>query len=187
MVSDVDEIPQASKVREGALALRFNTTVASVLWHRLLRQRFVFRTFRNLFKKWHPFVTLFEQRQFSYYLNCVSVDTPRWYGTRMTHFRDFTTASDLRRWKGRLVANGGWHFTFMGGVERVRDKIAAYSHQEFNTAEITDPDHVAKALRDGRNVTDEKSRFDYVRIDESYPAFLRQNLSRYSSWIRETN
>jgi beta-1,4-mannosyl-glycoprotein beta-1,4-N-acetylglucosaminyltransferase len=31
------------------------------------------------------------------------------------------------------VIGGGWHFTHMGGVDRLRAKVQAFSHQEYNT------------------------------------------------------
>ena len=35
-----------------------------------------------------------------------------------------------------IIDNGGWHFTFQGGEERIRRKIEAYGHQERNTKRI---------------------------------------------------
>ena len=36
------------------------------------------------------------------------------------------------------IKNGGWHLTFMGGVDKVIEKVKAFAHQEFNKPEFTD-------------------------------------------------
>lgn len=34
------------------------------------------------------------------------------------------------------VIGGGWHLTHMGGLDRLRAKIVAFSHQEYNTPDV---------------------------------------------------
>jgi hypothetical protein len=35
-----------------------------------------------------------------------------------------------------IVDNAGWHLSFMGGSQRIKDKIKSYGHQEFNNSNI---------------------------------------------------
>lgn len=37
-----------------------------------------------------------------------------------------------KRNRGETIENSGWHFTFLGGPEKIKEKIRAYGHQEFN-------------------------------------------------------
>lgn len=47
------------------------------------------------------------------------------------------------------VHEGGWHFSSLGGVERVRTKLRSYAHQEYNT-----PEHLEKVAERVANLED---------------------------------
>jgi len=179
---DVDELPRAEKVREVKERV-FRKDVASRAWSALLRHPFVVRYFRNIFKKHHPLVTVFEHRLYYYYLNCSCLSMPWWPGTRMMFFRDFTSAYDLRRWKGRTLPDAGWHFSYMGGTERIRKKIAAYAHQEFNNPRFTDADHISRAISNQTDILGDGKRLGWVDVDKSYPRFIRENPERFKDWL----
>ena len=38
-----------------------------------------------------------------------------------------------QRHQVQVMIPGGWHFTHMGSVERLKEKVKAFSHQEYNT------------------------------------------------------
>ncbi|MGE3309316.1 MAG: hypothetical protein AB7O66_05040 [Limisphaerales bacterium] len=184
--SDLDEIPSARAVRDLADAMRsrYRSSPLANAWHALLRQRAVIWAIRNAYKRRHPFVWLLEQRMHYYFLNCVSVNKPVWLGTRATFFRDYTSAFDLRRWGGRLVPDAGWHFSYMGGVERVRQKLAAFAHQEYNHPEFTDPQHIEAALESGRWILGDDHVLEFVPLDATFPTFIREDPGRFRDWIR---
>lgn len=87
---------------------------------------------------WGP-MAVFEQSHRAY--DARNVRRRPWRGTIIT------TAEAIRRLGAENVralrrapipiAGGGWHLTHMGGLERLKAKIAAFSHQEYNT-----PDHL---------------------------------------------
>ena len=184
LTGDVDEIPRAEALKAAVAALRFRTDPLTRAWSWLLRQPPVVRHARNIFKKHHPRVTVFEQRMYYYFLNCACLNRPWWPGTRMVFYRDFTSAYDLRRWGGRRLPDAGWHFSFMGGVARIREKIAAYAHAEFNRPEFTQPETVEAALAAGRWVLGNDQELGFVPLDASFPAFVRDHPDRFPGWIR---
>jgi beta-1,4-mannosyl-glycoprotein beta-1,4-N-acetylglucosaminyltransferase len=185
MLSDVDEIPRAESVSAAVRSLPFRQGVAAAAWHWLLKNPAFIWTFRNWFKRRHPFVRVFIHTSHKFFLNCVRDGPAYWCGTRMVRYRDFSKASHLRRWKGQRIENAGWHFSSMGGVERVQAKVAAFTHQEFNQPEFTDSKRLAEAIQRGHdlNVPNRRNRFE--AIDASYPAYLRANLDQYKAWIRQ--
>jgi beta-1,4-mannosyl-glycoprotein beta-1,4-N-acetylglucosaminyltransferase len=68
----------------------------------------------------------------------------------------------LRSWSAlghalpiRIEPNAAWHFTSLGGVEEIRDKLLAYSHTEMATPTNLDPARMAGALAAGRSVLGE--------------------------------
>lgn len=65
-----------------------------------------------------------------------------WYGTTsfkyedledvsLTHFRTACKGEGFVK-----IFDGGWHLSFVGGVDRIKEKIKGYSHQEFNNDNI---------------------------------------------------
>tara|TARA_R100000808_G_scaffold5537_1_gene16788 strand:- start:8917 stop:9828 length:912 start_codon:yes stop_codon:yes gene_type:complete len=65
-----------------------------------------------------------------------------WYGTTsfkysdlsnisLTHFRTACKNDTFTQ-----ILDGGWHLSFIGGPERIKEKIQAYSHQELNNEAV---------------------------------------------------
>lgn len=183
--SDADEIPDPRVVARLAQTMRFDRGVLASCFHGVIRHPAALSAFRAWYKKRHPFVWLLEQRQFYYFLNCTSLSHPVWLGTRATFFRDYTSAFDLRRWSGHRVPNAGWHFSYMGGAERVRQKLASFAHQEFNRPEFTDLKHLEAALSSGRWALGDEHKLKFVPVDESFPAGIRTAQERFRDWIRQ--
>lgn len=181
--SDVDEIPRAEAIRELVRRMRFRTDPWARLRSSVLRQTWLVRLVRNAFKKHHPLVWVLQHRQFYHFLDCASESVPWWDGTRAVFHRDFTRARDLRSWKGRRLANAGWHFSYMGGAERVREKLRAFAHQEYNKPEFVDLHRVEEALRQGRWALGPEHRLSWVPFDESYPAFMQAHPERFRAWL----
>jgi beta-1,4-mannosyl-glycoprotein beta-1,4-N-acetylglucosaminyltransferase len=150
LVSDVDEIPRAVKVRE----------------HRDT-----------------PEVKLFQQ-QLSYgFLNNVTDEL--WFGTRMLSYADFCRlggAQAIRGLEGIAVPDGGWHFSYMGGVGRIRAKLQAYAHQEYSTGHFSDPAHLGQALRAGADLLGRDVRCRLSTGDD-LPQYVLDHRRRFSDWI----
>ena len=87
------------------------------------------------------------------------------------------------------IANGGWHFTYVGGhrhstaKERVLLKIECAAHQEFNN-------NFYKSRVQGKIDADEdvffrKSKFEVVEMNDSYPEYILRNKDKFGHLIRE--
>lgn len=179
LVSDVDEIPDPDKVRSFAA---------------------------------HPGVKVFDERYFAYYLNFRNVRQRRWWGTKMLSYADFchcfdgvdvlydeflpqalnagTTASKIRmrnlpcsRGGVMRLPDAGWHFTSLGGTQAVIEKLKSYSHQEHSHEEgHFDPAVIERLIREGKSPGLKMNCFA-VPLDESFPRYLRENLSRYRTLL----
>ncbi len=124
---------------------------------------------------------MFDQALSYYYVNCQG-DLP-WQGTRMARFEDITTLQELRAGAGVVVAHGDWHFSFLGGAERIREKIGAYAHTELDRPEYTDPAHVAACMAEGRDMFGRNIAFRCVALDETFPRYLLRNREKFSHLI----
>ncbi|MBI2743041.1 MAG: class I SAM-dependent methyltransferase [Chlamydiales bacterium] len=76
-------------------------------------------------------------------------------------------------WKAKNAAyylkNGGWHFTWMGGADRVKAKFEAYAHGSSI--------EVAPQGEDELMINGHRTR--QVSIDETYPRYVQQNIDHF--------
>jgi beta-1,4-mannosyl-glycoprotein beta-1,4-N-acetylglucosaminyltransferase len=189
LVSDVDEIPRAATVAKVSREMRFrddwfssgaHAALNSQLVHKIFHRKGLRRRLRNI----HPFVLKFELSLYRHFMNCRSVQPAFSYGTRMLYFRDFSYAEEMRHSGYKIVENGGWHFSFMGGVERIREKLAAYSHQERNLPQFTDPKVIDEQINRGAAVGGLDYQLRFVPLDDSFPRYLLEHPEKFSTWIK---
>ena len=105
----------------------------------------------------------------------------------MVFYRDMGRPRDLRRWGGEVIADGGWHFTCMGGVETVLQKIAAFAHQEYNTPEYRDAARLEELVNRGEYVFSASggpSTFRFVDIDDTQPSYVLAHPDQFQKWIQ---
>ena len=74
----------------------------------------------------------------------------------------------------RSLDAAGWHFTHLGGPERVREKLRAYSHQGGKYADMLAEGGIEERIRTGRS-TDGLRVLRLVRVDDSMPKYVRDN------------
>lgn len=79
-----------------------------------------------------------KQKLFYYHINLLR--ELNWSGTKISKWKFVkeSTINEIRQNKitDKVINNGGWHLSFMGGENRIIEKIEAYSHQEFNNESI---------------------------------------------------
>jgi beta-1,4-mannosyl-glycoprotein beta-1,4-N-acetylglucosaminyltransferase len=163
MVSDVDEIPSAKSIIDLKEILEENPKIN----------------------------VSFNQRFFYYYINGLNVQNEQevpWHGTTACLHRNFNNAQSLRENKGsnKTVLKAGWHFSYVGGVQEIINKIESYSHAEFDNAFIKSEKRLEDRINRGIDLFDRpgKPQQVYVELDESFPRHVLLNQEKYSSLIR---
>lgn len=148
-----------------------------------------------------PEIKVFQQRLYYYYLNCFVRDYPEpiefyngykpWQGTVMMKRKDLKSIKKARLYRGersehdniRIVREGGWHFSYLGGVQAVIAKIEAYSHKEHNVEAFKDPERISALIRQGKGLYEQNVVSEFVPIDESFPKYLIDNKEKYKDLI----
>ena len=119
----------------------------------------------------------------------------KWLGTKITsinnipregivRLRDLVSVCDKRSVR---VANGGWHFGYMGGhgekdpTKRIGVKVKAAAHQEYNDREVLKEtmDHLIL----GHDIFGRNAHFERCEIDDTYPQYLRDHIAEYSHLV----
>ena len=159
LISDIDEVPNTDEIinyKKGKYG--------SGLY--CLRQTFFyyFLNYRNVFKYFYMAKIL----TFSEYLN------GNWTPQKL---RDANN-------NVRMIKNGGWHFSFLGGYETIIYKVKSFAHQEFNNDKYLNEGMIEK-IKKGYDIFDRKNyRFVPVEIKKSkFPEYIFNNQEKYKHLI----
>lgn len=177
MVSDLDEIPNPERVIEAARRIAQDDAMLAL-----------------------------DQTMFYYYVNYIDQGFPTWrMGTKVQSYRKFlhgldhvdvpygrfnvkalnrgTTANKIRIWEGaERLADGGWHFSYLGGTEAILKKLKCFAHIEFSTAEYADPELVKRRVAAGEDLFRRPGHsYRVVPVDDTFPTYLRENRERYAA------
>jgi len=176
MVSDLDEIPRPSKLKD---AIKYSQQ-------------------GNIVK--------FRQDLFYYYLNGKSDE--KWTGTKMCSYEFL-----IKRLKNnpqyirvlplhqriiqklfpktrriKFVDNSGWHFSYLGGTEKIKIKRKALAHTEISSEELVNDEQILKDIQEGiLNTKDKRIKINYIEIDNSFPTTIYKNKQKYSNLIKNEN
>lgn len=120
-----------------------------------------------------------QQDLFYYFLNFRG---GKWDGPVACRFKDLRERDlqSLRSERQKLprIQNGGWHFSYLGGVQRVVEKLEAYAHQEYNKSSIKERKNLLFSMATGRDFLGRDLRFDLVAIS-TLPHTIQANPTRW--------
>lgn len=151
-------------------------------------------------------VVSFNVDYYCYYLNSQNYYQRNWLGTTLVSYENFfsvandlkvnyndymveeynqgTTPTKLRcavELKRKIVKNGGWHFSSLGGAEAVIKKLRSFAHQEFNSQELT-VEQIEELISSGKGPFIKQIHFAKP-IDSSFPQPVIDNPEKYSQLI----
>jgi len=125
-----------------------------------------------------------------YYLNCfgVGAKNSKWTSSflaKIPYIKNNPNLSQIRVGsKLPIIGNAGWHFSYLGGAKKVSEKIHAFAHQETNTEEINNLEHLDRCIHLG---IDHLNRSDHewaFRPVDCYPSGLRDQMRKFPELIR---
>jgi len=80
--------------------------------------------------------------------------------------------------------NAGWHFSWMGDEDFVRNKLKSFSHTELDNDSVLNNINLDENIKNGRvHIQPEHGKWEVVKIDDYFPATLTNNKEQYSSYI----
>ena len=93
----------------------------------------------------------------------------------------------FRSWTGQQgfkMSNCGNHFAWLGGIEKIKEKMKSYSHTEFDTADINNS--IQKRFENLEDIVGRSwmPSLTIIDIDELYPKTIRENLIKWNKYIR---
>lgn len=183
--SDLDEIPNPVKVKQVIETIRDNKDDArSKVYHMAQRLFYCYLNMEEVSGNLLAYCGEFE-----------GVERKQWLGTKICRYAVAKTMplGELRWPKckefGVRVADGGWHFGYMGGSKetdvrkRVAEKVRSAAHQEYNNKAVLS--EVDDKIRDGEDIFGRDASFVQTKIDDTYPEYLRKHQKEYAHLIKQ--
>jgi hypothetical protein len=159
-----------------------------------------------------PGVKFFRQRLYYYFLNCNCVGSV-WDRAKMVFFRDLRSPQWLRDYPGPSIPNptrrqkkwakfqhklsqalgtedifidqGGWHFSYLGGVDRIKLKIHSFAHAEYDSPEFLESERLLQIIERGEDLYGRKDQqYKFVPLDHTFPHHLLEHTDRFQAMIR---
>ena len=84
----------------------------------------------------------------------------------------------------RSIADGGWHYGYLGGAKAIQTKIKSFAHQEFNDPKFTNLDTISGRLDQLKDVLGRLYEYKSVPLDEnSVPRYVLENQEKFAHLI----
>lgn len=135
---------------------------------------------KKIVENFDPFqIYHFAHTMFYYYLNVKKNES--WHGTLATSLGNFRQNSfcEMRTNKrGIFIEDGGWHFSYAGGLDKVRQKIHSWGEQSLNTNMVNQnlENNLENFIELGRDLFFRPAEFTVRDIDDgTFPDYLVQH------------
>ena len=167
MYSDSDEIPNPKMLEQLSLTKKYN---------------------------------IFMQKFFVYKINIFNKYESPWEGTRICKKKDLKSFTHLRKKiiaknldksflkffiekDVQLIQNGGWHFNNLYSPEIISKKLKTFQHTEFNKEKYSNTEVIKKKFLNLQDLFGRNHKYIKIKIDNSYPEFIRSNLNLFKDFI----
>lgn len=78
---------------------------------------------------------------------------------------------------------GGWHMTYMGGIDKVLQKFAWFSHQEESTQRLANRELLLRKMKDGESLWG-NDKWEFIPINDTMPVYLQLNQEEFKHMIK---
>ena len=132
----------------------------------------------------------FKQDLFYYYLNLQKTNE-NWASMLALSYdrliEEDKSLCEMRTNKnGKIIYNAGWHFAYMGGVEKIKQKINSWGEQSLNLPHIHNAleENVKHAIEYGRDLFFRPATWKVRNInDGTFPEYLVDNQDKFEQML----
>lgn len=111
-----------------------------------------------------------------YYYNLETKSKDYWYYSRILPYKVYknTTPQRVRNSNCSIIPNGGWHLSYFGGIDFIKNKINEFSHQEFNNDFFKNDQFIQKCINSNMSLFDGDKQ-TFTKVDMSNNQYLPKN------------
>ena len=158
------------------------------------------------FSNYNEKIIVFNQRLFFYKLN-FGAKTVNWHGTRACKKKFLKSPQWLRNLKThkkyklyrldkllfsknyensfKIINNGGWHFTWLGDLDFIKNKLRSFAHTELNNPIINNDNYIKECIDDLKPIEiKHKIEISKISINKvNLPTHVIENIDKYRSLL----
>ncbi|MDR1701952.1 MAG: hypothetical protein LBR56_04185 [Sporomusaceae bacterium] len=120
------------------------------------------------------------QQLFYYFVNLKCTDF--WYGSVITKFKNLTSPQELRN-KREIFSwfkDGGWHFSYMGGVENILMKLNATVEAKRASSNKETMAYINHCMSNGLDIYNRADvQLEFIDIDNLFPPAVEAAIQKY--------
>ena len=114
-------------------------------------------------------INILEMDFYYYNLTC-KINTP-WNLPKILSFKKYNTlklsCDKLRFYKCPIIENAGWHLSYFGNEQFIKNKLENFTHQEFNKSKFTEKERIKQRITEGKDLFDRNINIINIPIEEN--------------------
>ena len=119
-----------------------------------------------------------------YYYNLNTKQQSKWVLAKIATVGEFNswgkTCTDLRHTNADTISNGGWHLSYFGDSNFIKNKIVHFAHQEFNRDQFVDMEQIKKKVDSQADLFGYSTMLNVAVKDNTYlPLLYETYLGKY--------
>jgi len=188
IISDVDEIPRPAKIIE-AKELKGIKIFEQQMFYYFLNCINVTSIVGNRKFKWFgPVMADFKYLKTPQQWRNISVNLMGIYHPNLLYqiygFFYYNLIKIFNRNPIQVVKDGGWHFSYLGGVEKIIEKLESFHHTEFNVDEYKNPEKIKKAIQNGKDIFGRNLQYEVIKMGGTFPKYILDNENKFKHLIK---
>lgn len=185
LISDVDEIPNPQKIIENKNKLGIKIFLQKMYYYFM---NCVNASLKENFRWPGTVMVNFSEFSSPQYYRDLSIAITGFYSPRFI-IRLYVKLVFYFKIKPKgekvfLIDDGGWHFSYLGGVDAIIKKLEAFAHSEYNKEEFKDSKSIEKAINSGKDIFGRDFTYKFVSLDDSFPKFIQNNRNKFVHLIK---
>jgi|TARA_B110000027_G_scaffold22860_1_gene24669 beta-1,4-mannosyl-glycoprotein beta-1,4-N-acetylglucosaminyltransferase len=164
MISDVDEIPNPSKISEFQIQNKYACFIQKNFQAKINRL--------NITEEKWPGTKICQKK----YLR-----SPQWLRNIKTKKKKIWQF--YKEKEPQIILDGGWHFSFLKDYNLIQKKIKSFAHQEFNKENFTDVRQIEERINSGNDIFERNYKYKKIDLDDQFPEYILKNKLKFKEWI----
>ena len=85
----------------------------------------------------------------------------------------------------KIINNGGWHFTWLGDLEFIKNKLRSFAHTELNNPVIINDNYIKECINNLKPIEiKQKIKINKLSINKiNLPTYVVENVDKYRSLL----
>jgi len=129
-----------------------------------------------------PYFSL-DQKLFYYYVNFY---LKFWPGPVVCKYKNVKSFERFRNKRfRRRCPDGGWHYSYLGGVESIKTKISSYAMTTLDIPRYTSYENIENSLKTGKDLFGRRKDCSIVDLDGNSHKYMKDFVEKYPYFLKE--